>query len=136
VFQNTKVRHIESNALQLFEVEGHALVRFAKFGPGLSTSKNSTHQQKDFDAQQQLPGMPQATHLVVGYVLDPLETHIERVAVACPYFDGNLWSFDLEMEEVDGTGGVLPLAPDDDGPRPIIRSRMERVELPNAATDA
>ena len=135
-FRGTKVQIVECNLLKLLNVEERALLRFAKFGPGLTTSKNSTRQQHDFDGQDPLPGMPVATHLVAGYVLDPLETRIERMAVACPYGSDNLWSFDIDLEDEAG-GTVADLQPSpDEGPRPLIRSRMEKVELPNVTTDA
>jgi hypothetical protein len=135
-FRGTKVQIVECNLLRLLNVEERAMLRFAKFGPGLSTSKNSTRQQRDFDGQDPLPGMPVATHLVAGYVLDPLETKIERMAVACPYGSDNLWSFDIDLEDEAG-GTVADLQPSpDEGPRPLIRSRMEKVELPNVTTDA
>jgi hypothetical protein len=135
-FRGTKVQVVDCNLLKLLNVEERALLRFAKFGPGLITSKNSTRQQRDFDGQEPLPGMPEATHLVAGYVLDPLETKIERMAVTCPYENDNLWSFDIDLgDEAGGTVAELEPTPDE-GPRPLIRSRMEKIELPNVTTDA
>ncbi len=136
--KGTKVLTVESNNLKLFNVEDQALVRLAKFGPALSTSKNRTHQQRDFDHQLALPGLERACNLVAGYVLDPLETCIERVAVACPYGDGNLWSFDVELGEQADGGTLADLHPmPEDGPLPvIIKSRMEKLELPSTTTDA
>ncbi len=136
--QGTKVLTVESNTLKLFNVEDRALLRLAKFGPGLSTSKNRTHQQREFDYQLSLPGLELACNLVAGYVLDPLETFIQRVAVACPYGDGNLWSFDVDLGGQAEGGMLVDLNPTpDDGPLPvIIKSRMEKLELPSTTTDA
>jgi hypothetical protein len=135
--KGTKVLTVESNSLKLFNVEDKALVRLAKFGPALTTSKNHTHQQRDFDHQLPLPGLELACNLVAGYVLDALETCIERVAIVCPHGDGNLWSFDVDLGQAEG-GTLLDLhRTPDDGPLPvIIKSRMEKLQLPSTTTDA
>jgi len=128
-FRGSKVKLIDSSGLRLFEVEGEALVRFAKLGPGLRMSRNNTRQYADFEAQLPLPGMPQVTHLVVGYILDPLETSIERVPVVCPSGSGNRWSFEIDLDPI----GVVVEHPrvTDEPQAPRIVSRMEQRELPD-----
>lgn len=105
-------------------VASTAVIRFKKFrGRTLLTSGISTFARQRFLGQEgTLDGMV-VTHLVVGYLLDELESQPERIAVTCPHLRGNLWSFELP------TGGTLfdaelapmrPFEPDAGGT--IIRS--------------
>ncbi len=102
------------------------VVRLKKFrDEGLGTCGIATQQQQRFAIQEPpLLGFPTTGNLVVGYLLDDLETSISTLAIACS-IDGVLqWSIDITKPE---TGrGDLPRPIRDGGPSgPTVRSTSD-----------
>lgn len=73
------------NGLKVWIVGERATIRFKKMDKEGRWSNATTQQQRNFDRQLPLPGIPYPPlNLVVGYVPDPLRTEVERVQVAKP----------------------------------------------------
>jgi hypothetical protein len=77
------VRIHEKGRLLMVCIKGKINVRFKKMTPALMTSNINTDQQLGLQFQRSLPGIPEATHLSCGYVLDALGAAIDLVAVTC-----------------------------------------------------
>lgn len=76
---------LEHRNLKLWAIEDVVTIRFKKMDEDGRTRNYPTKQAIDYDAQLPLPGLPlPPVNLVVGYLLDPTETEIERIQVARP----------------------------------------------------
>ena len=71
----------ERRGLFLVGFDGRLTISFKKLGPGKKTYNIQTRQQVDFNLQIDLPGIPKAVRLNVGYVLDTSQTSIKDVLV-------------------------------------------------------
>jgi hypothetical protein len=71
----------ERRGLFLLGFSGRLTIRFKKLGAGNRASNIQTKQQVDFNLQIDLPGIPRAFRLTVGYVLDAMQTSIKDVLV-------------------------------------------------------
>lgn len=105
---------------------GHQIVlRFKKFrGSTLRTAGVNTRQRQQFERQllvQTLPGL-EVTALVAGYLLDPLEQEIHRIAIVCPLDGVNIWELELQRD----TAAVVAL-PHQEVPAPTVEVRSTRV---------
>lgn len=97
-FANTKDVHIrETNGLFLVDIQGKLQIRFKKLDDNNKSSNIQTQQTLNFYEQLELPGLPHATRLVAGYVLNDWETAIRTVTVTCP--NGSEIEWYLELEE-------------------------------------
>lgn len=113
------------------------VVRLKKFrDENFGTCGIATRQQQRFAIQEPpLLGFPTAGNLVVGYLLDELESSISTLAIACS-MDGELqWSIGI-AEPDEGRGG-LPRPVRDDGPSgPTVRvASDERRDAEQGQTD-
>lgn len=71
--------------LKVWIIGERATVRFKKMDEDGRWRNNSTHQQREFDRQLPLPGIPfPPLNLVAGYWPNALGTGVERVQVARP----------------------------------------------------
>lgn len=71
--------------LNVLNIGDQLVVRAKKVDANGRHMNNPTQQQKDFDRQVQLEGLPpEAVRLVVGYELDPAYSTVERVIVRHP----------------------------------------------------
>ncbi len=116
--------------------EDKVVIRFKKFKNGnFTTSGIPTKQQQQFAYQLsfEFEGMPpEATKLVVGYLLNELQTSIETIAVTCRVGSDLRWVLDITGE--DGGGGEElepPVRPDEPrgprvGPKPSEQQGNER----------
>jgi hypothetical protein len=102
---------------------GMVQIRFKKLNQALGICRTDNERQARLAfhlGDPALPGMPEATILTAGYVLDPSETKIERLVLVCHMGDRLCYSFDLPGAQM----GFLPptqltLTPLSD---PLIRS--------------
>jgi hypothetical protein len=71
--------------LKVWIVDDKAVIRFKKMDEDGRSRNYPTKQAKDYDRQQQLPGLPfPPLNLVAGYLLDPTGTEVVRVQVSRP----------------------------------------------------
>ncbi|MDQ5820151.1 MAG: hypothetical protein M3540_01785 [Actinomycetota bacterium] len=111
-------------------VEDKLLLRYKKFRGNLRTSGIPTHQQLAFANQQlTIPGMPDVTKLVAGYLLDPFQEQIARVAITCSIGKRLIWHLDIPRPE-SGTGVVATLQPQPTAPRETA-VRSTRTQKPD-----
>lgn len=126
---DAEVRSIVRDETAKFLIGGRVLLRFKKGdGNGLGTNIATQAVLAFTDPQLVIPGLPDVQKVDVAYILNDLETTIERVAVSARDNDALLWSYDLD----DGTGAVvLPLvqpdAPDEGGNIVRLRRRSDGI---------
>ncbi len=88
------------NGLFIVEFHGKVQVRFKKLNSNMKFSNIPTQQTLDFYEQLELPGIPAAARLVVGYILDETQTQLRKVAITCPKTcsngQENEWHHELE----------------------------------------
>ncbi|MBN8942833.1 MAG: hypothetical protein J0H01_25245 [Rhizobiales bacterium] len=91
-FGRPDVRSIDMRGLKLWLVGDHSVVRLKKMDEDGVSRNYPTKQAKDFDAGEELPGLPLApTRLSVGYLLDPTGTQFVRSQIARPHGRKALW---------------------------------------------
>lgn len=81
--------------LFLLGIAGAFLLRFKKLKANLRSSNISTNQSMLFASQGSLPGLPEATHVNAGYVLNQMQTSIAMMYVTCPVGKAIKWEIDL-----------------------------------------
>lgn len=106
-------------------------IRFKKLTPTLDICPSDTHRQTSLAfhlGDPYLPGMPEATVLTAGYVLDAADQGIERLVLVCHLGSALHYFISLPFGGVAGVDPVtqLPLTPLSP---PVIRSAR------NAARD-
>ena len=110
---------------------GRLVVRFKKFrSKSLNVSQIMTLQQQRLSRQELDLGI-NATTVVAGYLLDTLGTRLKKTAIVCPLNGENVWTIELDEEEMGGLGGVvmLPNPNSDSGaPKPAVRSRKPQTQ--------
>jgi len=78
-------RFLEVRQLHLLNIRDQLLLRWKKVDANGRHRNQETAQQRAFDAQEDLPGLPNAAiRLVLGYQPDPALSTIERVTVRRP----------------------------------------------------
>lgn len=110
------------------------LVRFKKFGPGFVTRGIQTEQRRLLEDQahltaEQMELFPRAPMLVVGYVLNKLETDIDRLFVVLQRRGQTLWAIDIPRPgaiAILDDGGVEPVAPTVESLRKAKEENAER----------
>jgi hypothetical protein len=79
------VVQINLRGLYVWVIEQAVTIRFKKMDEDGRSRNYPTKQAVDYDRQRELPGLPAPpVNLVVGYLLNPTETEIERIQVARP----------------------------------------------------
>lgn len=86
--------------LEILNFKDIALVRVKKVN-GAGRGRNAqTKQQKDYDAQLPLPGLPlAAVRLVAGYQPDATFTSVQRVIISRPMGKAILWTAQVNLVE-------------------------------------
>lgn len=102
---------IEVRGLHVLNIRDEAVLRFKKVDENGRHRNHDSTQQRLFDAQEYLPGLPPAAvRLVMGYQPDPAMSAVERVTVRRPL--GRWVSQIVEAEDtyswVDITPAELP----------------------------
>jgi hypothetical protein len=111
-----------------FLFDRRVLVRFKKGdGNGLGSNIETQAVLAFTDPQLLIPGLPDVQKVDVVYVLNDLQTMIERVAVSARDNDIRLWSYDIE----DRSGAVIlplaqPVAPEDGAKVVRLRPRSDQ----------
>jgi hypothetical protein len=100
--------------LEVLDYEGKALIRIKKVN-GAGRGRNAaTKQQRDYDAQLPLPGLPpEAVRLVAGYQPDPAFTSVQRIIISAPLGKTIAWASQVVIVEegaswIDITPSRLP----------------------------
>jgi hypothetical protein len=98
--------------LKILNIGDQVVVRAKRVDANGHHVNNRTQQQKDFDNQLPLEGLPPAAvRLVIGYELDPAYSTVERVIVrhTMGHWVSQIVSFEDEYEWEDITPARLPL---------------------------
>jgi hypothetical protein len=124
--QTNQVTPLERRGLFLIGIGGVVTIRFKKFRYGKRTSNIQTNQQIDFDLQIDLPGIPKAARLTVGYILDASQTAIKDVLITFRQAQRLLWDFSIAGTQAQVVRMPLPAAKSADA---TVRVRAkERVQ--------
>jgi hypothetical protein len=119
--ETSGVAFLEIRGLHLMNVGDKVICRFKKVDQGGNSVTHPSQQQKDFDRQLSIPGLPPAaTRLTFGYQPDAAFSAIERVLVSCQMGKTILWCAqvnnveaaavweDITPRRLEGTGRVIP----------------------------
>ena len=106
----------------------HVLLRFKKLNANLRGSNVSTRQQQLLAIQADLPGLPPATKVVMGYTLEPTGTSVTGLWLTCPFGRENYWTVPVVKGLVTRRGNIIPLpvAAAPTPPPPTIRSTRRK----------
>jgi hypothetical protein len=86
------------NGLKVLNYRDLAVFRFKKVDAAGRHSNYQTEQQRDFDDQLPLPGLPaEAVRLTSGYQLDLSGQEIERIIVARPFGSSIMWTVQVNV---------------------------------------
>ena len=98
------------NGLKVLNYRDLAVLRFKKVDAAGRHHNYQTDQQKDFDDQLPLPGLPtEAVRLTSGYQLDISGQAIERIIVARPLGSSMMWTAQVNViEERAAWIGITP----------------------------
>ncbi len=89
---------INVRGLRVLSYRDHALLRFKKVKPNGKHSNYQTKQQRDYDDQLTIPGLPEpAFRLTVGYETDASGSVLERIMIARPNGRDILWTAQVMM---------------------------------------
>lgn len=102
------VRFFKSRGARFISLHGEFLIRVKKLSKEFKPNLNQTGQSYRFDHQQlELPGMPKATAVYLGYIMDQHSAAVDKVVLLCPGRGGTSgsaeWFIDLSK-----TGEVYP----------------------------
>lgn len=99
---------LDVRGLHLLNIHDKVLIRAKKVDENGRHRNNDTAQQRAFDAQEDLPGLPPAAaRLVIGYQPDAAFSEVERVIVRRPL--GRWVSQILEAEETATWVDITPV---------------------------
>ncbi len=91
---------LDYNGLKVLNYRDLAVLRFKKVDAAGRHHNYQTGQQKDFDAQEPLPGLPPAgVRLTSGYQLDISGQTIERIIIARPLSSSIMWTAQVNVIE-------------------------------------
>lgn len=95
------VRFMEIQQLKLWLFEDpDVVVSFKKMNKYGHVKRHDSKQQRDFDAQLPLEGLPiPPTRLRVGYLLDDFATNYVRTQIATPNNKSNFWCVAIHPQE-------------------------------------
>ncbi|OLR89536.1 hypothetical protein [Actinokineospora bangkokensis] len=130
------VQVFHKNGLWLVRIQDRLVIRFKKFRNGAyKTSSNVNQQSIAFDSQQlslEAGLLTQMTHLVMGYLLDEVETSMKTVAVTC-VVDGKHYWAPIELSTTTGDQGATilggPAKVDPTAAKPRVRSKGRKRKL-------
>ena len=111
------VRVVQQNETAKFVVNNRVLLRFKKADDrGLGSNIPTQASLSFVDQEQELPGIPDAHKIEIVYVLNRLQTQIERIVVVARNGDERLWDYAIAPAQ---TAEIisLPIAPSADMPR-------------------
>lgn len=100
--------------LAVLNIRDVIVARFKKVNEDGVHRNLQTAQQKDFDGQADIPGLPPAaTRIVLGYQPDATMSTVERVTVRAPFHDwvAQIVEADTKYNWTDITPARLPLTP-------------------------
>lgn len=89
------VSHFIARGIFLLKVEDKLIIRFKMLDNAKRPKNVKTRHNQEFFQQLDLPNIPAATRLVVGYELNKYETSIKSISVICPNGENNEWVYDL-----------------------------------------
>ncbi len=79
------VMFLDIRGLKVWVIDNKTVIRFKKMDEDGHSRNYPTKQAKDYDRQQQLPGLPfPPLNLVAGYLMDATGTEVVRVQVSRP----------------------------------------------------
>ena len=93
---NSKVRCFDTQRLFLLNFHGKLLVRFKKLYEDKMPRNIPTQQTVLFSEQLELPQIPSATHLVVGYELDAEQLGLQSISITCPNGKQTSWYSEID----------------------------------------
>jgi hypothetical protein len=102
---------LETRNLHVLNIRDLVVIRAKKVDPNGRHRNADTEQQRAFDAQEELPGLPAAAaRLIVGYQPDAVFSEVERVTVRRPLgrWVSQIVEADAECSWVDITPVELP----------------------------
>jgi hypothetical protein len=124
--------HEQSDGLFCLNVGDKILIKFKKFDEEKNSSSIPTQQAMDFIMQYDLPGYRSVTNLIAGYDLNPSQTSINAISIACPNGSSNHWCYDLQLPMAE----VIPMPMDDLNLDDLDKGKQkERVKLKNPAEE-
>ncbi|MGJ0426629.1 hypothetical protein [Methylocystis sp.] len=89
---------INARGMRVLNYRDVALARFKKVKPNGKHSNYPTKQQRDYDDQKTLPGIPDpAFRLTAGYQLDVSGSVLERIMIARPLGRNIFWTAQVTM---------------------------------------
>jgi hypothetical protein len=119
--EEPRFRFLEVRGLRLLNIRDQVLLRAKKVDANGRHRNHDTPQQRAFDAQEELPGLPPAAvRLVIGYQPDAAFSEVERVTVRRPLgrWVSQIIEAEPERSWIDITPVELPFA--------IMRRRARR----------
>ena len=94
------ITFFERRGLFMLGIDGLVTLRFKKLRYGKKTSNIQTTQQMNiFGRQLDLPGVPKAARLTVGYMLDVSQSFIKSVLVTLQMGNEVMWDFSLSTSQ-------------------------------------
>jgi hypothetical protein len=91
---------LDINSFKVLNYRDLAVLRFKKVDAAGRHHNYQTAQQKDFDDQEPLPGLPaEAVRLTSGYQLDVSGQAIERIIIARPIGQSIMWTAQVNVIE-------------------------------------
>jgi hypothetical protein len=95
---------LDLHGLKVLNYRDLAVLRFKKVDAAGRHHNYQTDQQKDFDDQLPLPGLPPAAvRLTSGYQLDLSGQEIERIIIARPLHKSIMWTAQVNVMEEQAT---------------------------------
>ena len=104
---------LKVNGLHVLNIQDRVVLRAKRVNANGRHVNNQTAQQRKFDRQMPIPGLPpEAVRVVVGYHLDPAFSEVERVIVRSPRagWAAQVVSVDDAFSWEDITPAQLPLS--------------------------
>lgn len=96
--------------LKVLNIDDRVVLRFKKVDEDGRHRNHTSEQQKRFDRQLPLPGLPPAaTHLTLGYEPDPAFAEIVRITIGCPlgHNSAPLWLSQINVFDDDVAWGDI-----------------------------
>jgi hypothetical protein len=101
------VRIVQQDETAKFVVNDRVLLRFKKADDRGLGSKIPTQASLSFvDQEQELPGIPDAHKIEIVYILNRLQTQIDRIVVVARNGDERLWDYAIAPAQ---TAEIIPL---------------------------
>jgi hypothetical protein len=92
---------LDIRGLKVINWRDHAVIRLKKLDAGGRHANYQTQQQKDFDDQDPLPGLPPAAvRLTSGYQLDATGQSMERHMIARPMGRSVAWTAQVNVTDI------------------------------------